>query len=182
VTRAPALTSRARSWLVAATVLILSAAYLTCWATYAYVHLSGGTRHRVLDPGQSAVIPDATVRLTSLSQAAELADQKYGSEPSLPPPGAVWVVAVLEVTTTPADGNAHCDLRLVGPDRRLWQAEALLVRRTLPSSCSDDEVTPGRPATIEVDFAVPERFAGEIVGVAVLDPASAARTQVLRPG
>ena len=120
-----------------------------------------------------AETPSVSIRLVSMTAAVELADQKYGREPTLPPAHAIWVVAELEVTTHPVDGDPICNLWLIGPDRRRWQQQSLLSGRTLPTYCIDDSIVPGRPGRIEAVYAVPERYAGELVGLGVFSVDSA---------
>ena len=43
------------------------------------------------------------------------------------------------------------------------------------------QVKPGPPTQFETIFLVPERFVGQIVGVALLDPSVADRVDVVTP-
>ena len=163
------------------TVLALAAAYLVAWGTYAYVHMNSTVRYVVLDPGQSVVLDSARVELVDLTLARTLTSKYQSQGPSSPDPGALWAVATMRVTITPGTTDPLCVFDLIGPDRRLWEPASGVTGRTLPSSCSDDEVTVGRPTTIEVIFQVPERDADRLVGVAVSGGDSWHRIQVMRP-
>jgi hypothetical protein len=175
------LSHRARAWIVALTVLALAATYVVAWGTYAYVHMNSTVRYTVLDPGQPVVLPAASVELVDLSLALSLTSEYTSQGPTSPDPGAVWAVATMEVTITPGTTDPLCVFRLVGPDRRLWEPASGVTGRTLPSSCSDDEVPVGRPTRIEVVFEVPEGDADQLVGVAVSGGGSWHRLEVLRP-
>jgi hypothetical protein len=170
--------ARARAWLVAATVLALTMSYALGWMTYAYTHVSSSVRYTVLEPGRPAEISGVSVRLVELTLADGL-NSYPGSPPVTPVAGAIWVVAELEVTTSRA--HAVCTLNLIGPGRRVWPPEDLVEGRTLPAACSLAEIPVGRPTRIEAIFSVPERFTGQLVGVAVSSPESWHRAQVLRP-
>ena len=175
------LSQRARAWIVALTVLALAATYLVAWGTYAYVHMNSTVRYTVLDPGQPVVLTAATVELVDLTLARTLTSTYTSQGPTSADPGALWAVATMEVTIAPGSTEPLCVFDLIGPDRRLWEPAFGASGRTLPSSCSDDEVPVGRPSRIEVIFQVPESDADQLVGVAVSGGSSWHRLQVLRP-
>ena len=179
--RSRELSQRARAWIIAATVLTLAATYLVAWGTYAYAHMNSTVRYTVLDPGQPVVLPAATVELVELTLARTLTSTYASQGPTSADPGALWAVASMEVTITPGSTGPICIFDLVGPDRRLWEPAFGVSGRTLPGSCSDDEVPVGRPTRIEVIFQVPERDADQLVGVAVSSGSSWRRLEVLRP-
>jgi len=162
-------------------VLTLAATYLVAWGTYAYAHMNSTVRYTVLDPGQPVVLPAATVELVELTLARTLTSTYAIQGPTSADPGALWAVASMEVTITPGSTGPICIFDLVGPDRRLWEPAFGVSGRTLPGSCSDDEVPVGRPTRIEVIFQVPERDADQLVGVAVSSGSSWRQMEVLRP-
>jgi hypothetical protein len=151
--------------------------YLLWWTTYAGTRLE--QRFTVTAPGEPGRSEGTSVRLESLTAAPLLADQEYGGEPDPAPPGAVWVVAVLEAVADPGS-RFSCRLELIGADGQRWEATTKATR-TLPY-CSPDEIAVGRPVRFEMVFLLPERLVGQVAGVAVLDPSGGGgRDEVIRP-
>ncbi len=171
----PALPIRTALLTLAVGCLVLI--YLLWWTTYAGIHFDQRFRQR--PPGEAGQVSGTTIRVLSMTSSALLADQQYGGPPEPAAPGAVWVVAVLEATRQPGAPEFFCSLELVGPDGRRWERESKVIR-TLPS-CSDDEVQPGPPVRFEETFLVPQRFAGQIDGIALLDPTVPDRVDVITP-
>ncbi len=166
------------SWLFLLVTALATAVYVLWWSTYAQIHQQ--ERYAVLAPGAPAEVGGATVRLLGLQQTPLLADTDPADEPEAPLPGTVWVVATVEVLKPGADERSPCGVQLVDTDRRAWSTTSPLVDRALPR-CSGDEIVAGRPYRFEASFAVPERSAASIAGLAVPDASTARRTPLLRP-
>lgn len=165
-----------RTALVSTGVGALVVLYLLWWTTYAQVHFE--QRYAPAAPGAAGEVAGTSIRVLSLTAAAQLADQKYGGEPESAEPGTVWVVAELEAVQAPGAPTFYCSLELLGPDGRRWSPQ-IKTARTL-SSCSADALS-DRPVRFETIFLVPERFRGELVGIALLDSTDAGRVPVVRP-
>ncbi len=170
--------TRSRSWLFLIVTALATALYVLWWSTYAQIHQQD--RYAVLAPGAPAEVGGATVRLIGLQQSAQLADTDPTDEPEAPLPGTVWVVATVEVVKSVTDDRSPCGVQLVDTDLRAWSTTSTLADRTLPR-CSSGEIVAGQPYRFEATFAVPERFAASIAGLAVPDPTTARRTSLLRP-
>ena len=175
------LSERARVWLVFAAMLALVAAYVLGWMTYAYVHLNSNVRYATVPPGGEVHTRSATIRLVGLSVADSLSTTVRGDPPTAPYPGAVWVVAVTEVTVDPTADHPYCLFDLIGPRDRRWEPDSTGASRQLPSSCTDDSVPKGRPTRIETLFQVPAADADQLLGVAVHDDSTWHRMPLLRP-
>ena len=173
--------ARTRAWLVAATVLVLVAGYVLGWMTYAYVHLNSNVRYSLVPPGGEVHSRSATVQLVGLSVADGLSTTVKGDPPTAAHPGAVWVVAVIEVTVDPAADHPSCLFDLIGPHDRRWESDSSGASRQLPGSCTDDSVPKGRPTRIETLFQVPAADADQLLGVAVHDDSTWHRMPLLRP-
>jgi hypothetical protein len=159
---------------VGAMVLI----YLLWWTTYAGIH--GQDRFVQQPPGAAGQVGGTRIRLLSLTRSEQLAMQKYGGGPAKQSsPGTVWVVAVFEAVPQAGAPEFYCTFELVGPDGRRWKVESE-VNRTRPS-CLSRDTTPDRAAEFESIFLVPERFADQIVGVALSDPTVPDRVPVITP-
>ena len=151
--------------------------YLIWWVTYAGIHYI--PRFSLRPPGASGELAGASIRVLSLTRADQLTDAK-GGQPSIPDPGAVWIVAELEAVRHDPTKDFFCDTRLLGPEQRLWSTISLLqVSRAMPSCDSDLAV--GQPTRFESIFMVPARYADQLSGIALMDASSAARTPVIRP-
>lgn len=151
--------------------------YLLWWTTYAGIHFDERFAQR--PPGAAGEVGGTSIRLLSLTRSDLLADQKYGGAPDHASPGTTWVVAELEAVQRPSAPEFYCTLELVGPDGRRWDKQSN-VGRTLPS-CSHEEIRSGGPVRFETVFLVPERFADQLVGVALMDPAVPDRVPVITP-
>jgi hypothetical protein len=166
-----------RTVLVTTAVGCLVLLYVLWWTTYVATHVE--QRYDQRPPGEVGRIGGTSIRVLSLTSSVLLADQEYSGPPEAAEPGAVWVVAVLEATQEPGAPEFFCTVELLGPDGRRWEPQTN-VTRTLPY-CSGDLVKPGPPVRFETIFLVPERFVGQIVGVALPDPTVADRVDVIAP-
>lgn len=166
-----------RTVLVTTAVGCLVLLYVLWWSTYVETHVE--QRYTQRSPGEVGRVGGTSIRVLSLTSTVLLADQKYSGPPEAAEPGAAWVVAVFEATQEPGAPEFLCTVELLGPEGRRWDAETN-VTRTLPY-CSTDLVKPGPPARFEMIFLVPERFVGQIVGVALLDPSVPDRVDVVTP-
>ena len=159
---------------ISATLVLI---YLVWWVTYAGTHQ--GERFSQLPPGRAAESRDATITLLSLVQAQELIDAK-GGEPLAPDPGAIWVVAGIEITKHRADDQFLCGFAAIGPDRRIWEGSRPYIERSAPS-CDDDEIVVGQPYPFEAIFMVPQRYADQLAGIAPIDRSASKRSPILVP-
>lgn len=166
-----------RTALVTVAVGCLVLLYVLWWTTYTAIHFD--QRFTARSPGEAGQVGGTTLRLLSLTSTLLLADQKYGGAPEPASPGAVWVVALLEATQQPGAAEFYCTVELLGPDGRRWDLRTKITRTT--PSCSSGEVKPGPPVRFETIFLVPERFVGQIAGVALLDPSVPDRVDVVTP-
>jgi hypothetical protein len=153
------------------------AIYVVWWVTYAGIHYD--PRYSLRPPGAAADVKGTSVRLLSLVRSDQLADAS-GGPPEIPHPGAVWVVAEFESTQhDPADKLSCGSTRLLGPQGRLWNPELFRVQRTMQECQSSQPV--GQAVRYESIFMVPARYADQLIGIALEDRSTAARTQVIRP-
>ena len=166
-----------RTVLITTTVGCLVLLYVLWWTTYAGIHFNQRFVQR--PPGEAGRIGGTSIRLLSLTSSPLLADQKYAGPPDPAEPGAVWVVAVLEASQEAGAPEFLCTVELVGPDGRQWDDDGQ-VSRTLPH-CTSDLVRPGPPVRFETVFLVPERFVGQLDGIALLDPSVPDRADVITP-
>jgi hypothetical protein len=153
------------------------AVYVTWWVTYAGIHYE--PRYAIQPPVAAAEVAGTSVRLLSLVRSDRLADASGGS-PELPHPGAVWVVAEFEsVQHDPAEKLSCGSTRLLGPQGRLWNPELFRVQRAMEDCKPNHPV--GEAVRYESIFMVPARYADQLIGIALEDRSTAARTQVIRP-
>ena len=166
-----------RTVLFVTVVYALVLLYLLWWTTYVGIR----TEERFVQQpaGAAGEVSGTSIRLLSLRQSTLLADQRYGGAPQQASSGATWVVAELEAVRRPDAREFYCTLELVGPDGRRWDKQSNITR-TLPW-CDSKEIVPGRTVRFETIFLVPERFADQLVGVAVLNPATPDRVPVITP-
>ena len=151
--------------------------YLIWWVTYAGIHYI--PRYTLRPPGASGEVQGTTVRVLSLVRSEQLADAD-GSQPGLPDPGAVWVVAELEAVRHDPAKEFNCGARLLGPEQRLWSTTASVRTKRAMESCPLD-LPVGQSVRFESIFMVPARYADQLLGIALTDHSSAARTPVIRP-
>jgi hypothetical protein len=115
-----------------------------------------------------------------LARSQLLADQKSGGPPDKASPGTTWVVADLEAVQRPGAPKLLCTFELIGPEGRAWDHQSFLFNRSA-LSCTLSEFPPETPVRFEEVFLVPERFADQLVGVALVDHSVARRTPVVVP-
>lgn len=167
-----------RTVLVTTTVVCLVLLYVIWWTTYAVTHQD--ERFAQQPPGAPGRIGDTSITLLSLTRTPLLADQDYGREPEVAPPGAVWVVAVLHAVRDPGERDLLCTyLKLLGPGGRQWDS-ASQFKRSLPY-CGEEELAPGGSQRFEMVFSVPEALADQVVGVALSDASTPDRVPVITP-
>jgi len=170
-----------RRILFAVTAFAAVLIYVIWWVTYAGIHYI--PRYTMRPPGASGALHGATVRVLSLTRSDRLADAE-GGEPGVPDPGAVWIVAELEAERHDPAKEFLCGTQLIGPERRLWSTTSALTEGAMPKraiqSCPLD-LPVGQPVQFESIFMVPARYADQLVGIALTDDSSAARTPVIRP-
>jgi MFS family permease len=95
---------------------------------------------------------------------------------------AVFLVARIDVVRRTDDPDLYCSFAILGPDRRRWEPNTVYISRDLDDSCPRDKRAPlGRTQPLEVIFQVPERYVGELAGVAIDDPISRDVRPVLTP-
>jgi hypothetical protein len=152
------------------------AIYVIWWVTYAGIHYE--PRYSIRPPGAAAEVRGTSIRLMSLVRSDQLADAN-GGPPELPYPGAVWVVAEFEsLRHNPVEKLSCSSTTLLGPQGRLWDPEMFRVERL--KECQTDNPV-GQVVRYESIYMVPARYAEQLIGIAVEDHSSAARTPVLRP-
>ncbi|HEY5783788.1 MAG TPA: hypothetical protein VIT65_03335 [Microlunatus sp.] len=172
---------RRRAWLRAGCVLLVVAVYLSLWTAYALNGLTSHGRYRQYEAGAPASAMGAEFRLVSLVQTTQLTNSITG-EISAPPANAVFLVARLDVVRRSDDPDLFCSFAILGPDRRNWEPNTAYVSRGLDSTCPREDMPPlGRTLPLEVIFQVPERYVGDLAGVAVDDPVSRGVRPVLTP-
>ena len=169
---------RRRAWLRAGCVLAAVAVYLNIWTTYALYGLTAYGRYDQQDPGSVVTAMGAEFRLVSLAQTTELVNSST-QEISSPAINAVWVVARIDVVRRSEDANLFCSFAVLGPERRVWEPSRDYVSRDATDTCTPDLMPLGGTWPLEVVFQIPERYVGELAGVALNDPASRSARPVL---
>lgn len=154
-----------RAWLVAGIAALLVMVYLSSELTYASSHLPP-SRYVPVAPGAVGHGKSADFRLLSWRQS-ERWGQESG-EPGTAEPGAVWVVAQLEVTPREHEDYLLCTLHLVSTDGRVWDAEGLGPTHEGESCAPDPEhVQIGATYPFVVGFQVPADETDHLAGLAV---------------
>lgn len=171
--------ARARVWLGTLVAVLLVLLYLSLETTYASAHLPPPRFHPVV-PGGVAHGPYADFRLLSLRQTEQWGQDVDGS-PGSPDPGAVWVVASLEVTPRKHQDYLLCTLSLVSADGRSWAAEGLPPAHQGASCVPDPEdVQLGTTYPFVLGFQVPLGEADHLAGLG-LQTYSWRASPLLRP-
>jgi hypothetical protein len=152
------------------------AVYVIWWVTYAGIHYNA--RYTIHQPGAAAEVQGTSVRLVSLVRSDQLVDAN-GGPARFPHPGAVWVVAEFELVRHDPAKEFLCGTQLLGPQRRTWIPESYVVKRAIERCQPDNPV--GQAVRSESIFMVPARYADQLVGIALFDNSTAARTPVLTP-
>lgn len=160
-------------WLRAGIVVWICLLGLMAWGGYV---LSGAHPRPVqLPPGAGADFGTDRVRLVSLVAANEL--EHEGGDPYRPTPGAVFLVAELEVRR--GAGDEPCVVQLIATDGRRWRPTTDY-RTTKPSvDCSDAPA--GSTVGYQAIFVVPAGVTGQIAGVADALPRGGFLLQLLTP-
>lgn len=171
---------RRRAWWKAGCVLLAVAVYLCVWSTYALYGLTDYGRFEQQRPGATVTSMNADFTLVSLVQTFQVTNA-ITDEVVRPAPNAVWVVARIDVVRRAPGDHFFCDFELLGPDRRVWGPEDSHISRDTESLCLSAAMPVGPVHHREVIFEIPERYAGDLAGVVVNDPASRAARPVLVP-
>ena len=161
-------------------MVLAVAVYLSLWTAYALNGLTSYGRYHQYAAGAPVTAMGAEFRLVSLVQTTQLTNSITG-EITSPPVNAVFLVARVDVVRRTDDPDLFCTFAILGPGRRTWQPNTGYVSRELSGSCPREEMTIGQPWPIEVIFQVPERYVGELAGLAVNDPVSRDVRPVLTP-
>ncbi len=158
--------ARVRAWLVAAVAALLVLIYLVVELTYSTSHLDP-PRYAPVATGAVAHGRSADFRLLSLRRTDRWGQESDGS-PGTAEPGAVWVVAELEVTPREREDYLLCTFTLVGTDRRSWPAEGIGPDHEGESCAPDPEdVAIGTTYPFVQGFQVPEQEADRLAGLAL---------------
>lgn len=157
--------ARVRAWLAAAIAALLVLLYLTLELTYASTHLDP-PRYVAAEPGGVAHATSADFRLLSLRRT-----EAWGEEdgaPGSPDPGAVWVVAQLEVTPRVRTDYLLCTMNLVTTDGRAWEPQSLGPTAEGESCAPDPEnVEVGTTYPFVLGYQVPIGDADRLAGLAI---------------
>ena len=157
--------TRTRAWLSALGAALLVMLYVVVELVYSSTHLPP-PRYEPVAPGQSALVRGAEFRVLSLRQTERWGTD--GTQPGSPEPGAVWVVAQLEVTPREKRDYLLCTMDLVTTEGRAWDpigsgpvAEG--------ESCAPepDAVQIGTTYPFVLGFEVPASDVGKVAGLAV---------------
>lgn len=163
-----------RRLLMLLTASSLVAVYLVWWVGYATAHQD--TRYRALPAGAPATVQGTTVRLEQLTRTARLADQ-IGDRTVAPVPGALWVVARLQIVQHQPGPTWTSSFLLLATTGATWQSTYPPVSRTLGAYDSSKPA----PQEFEQVYEVPATMASRLAGIAIEDSTSPARGPVLRP-
>ena len=177
--RAPLDPARARAWLSALCALLLVMLFVVVELTYSSTHLPP-PRYRPVEPGAVAEGPYADFRLLSLRQTDRWG-KGYDGDPGSPDPGAVWVVAQLEVTPRRQQDYLLCTMTLVATDGRAWQPASPAPTHEGESCAPEPEAAQiGTTYPFVLGFAVPVADADRLAGLA-LETYSWRPSPLLRP-
>lgn len=157
--------ARVRAWLTAAIAALLVLVYLVVELTYSSSHLQP-SRYVPVDAGAVAHGKSADFRLLSWRRTERWGE--VSGEPGSPDPGAVWVVAQLEVTPREHEDYLLCSLHLVSTDGRSWDAEGTGPTHEGESCAPDPEnVQIGATYPFVLGYQVPAGEADHLAGLAV---------------
>lgn len=157
---------RVRVWLAAAIAALLVLLYLSVELTYASTHLDP-PRYAPVEPGEVGRSGSADFRLLSLRRT-EAWGREVGGGAGSPDPGAVWVVAQLEVTPRVREDYLLCTMDLVATDGRSWEPEILGPTHE-GESCAPDpgDVEIGATYPFVLAYQVPISDADRLAGLAI---------------
>lgn len=157
---------RVRAWLAAAIAALLVLLYLSVELTYASTHLDP-PRYAPLEPGEVGRSASADFRLLSLRRT-EAWGREVGGAAGSPDPGAVWVVARLEVTPRVRTDYLLCTMDLVSTGGRSWEPQILGPSHE-GESCAPDpkDVEIGATYPFVLAYQVPVSDADRLAGLAI---------------
>ena len=170
---------RRRSWLILLLAAALVFSYLSVWTVYSAAHTY--PRYRQLAAGASATSTSNPEHYRVLELTATTVAAGSDGDPVRAAADEVWVIARIEVTIDRPEKYLGCDLSLLGPDGRLWEASLDAPQRKLPTYCNGDDVKPGVPYVYEQLFQVPKRYADQLRGLVLVNTLTAAPSPVLTP-
>lgn len=169
---------RARAWLSAAGAFLLVLLFVVVELTYSSTHLPP-PRYRLVDAGAVAEGPYGDFRLLSLRRT-----ERWGTEsgePGSPEPGAVWVVAQLEVTPRTKQDYLLCTMTLVSTSGRAWEPVGIGPTHEGESCAPEPEAAVvGTTYPFVLGFEVPAADADDLAGLA-LETYSWRPSPLLRP-
>ncbi len=170
--------SRARAWLGAAGALLLVMLFVVVELTYSSTHLPP-PRYRLVEPGAVAHGPYADFRLLGLGRTERWGTE--GGDPGSPEPGAVWVVARLEVTPRRHQDFLLCTMTLVSAQGRAWEPVSGRPSHEGESCAPEPEAARiGTTYPFVLGFEVPAADADRLAGLA-LETYSWRPSPLLRP-
>lgn len=157
--------TRARAWLTALGTVLLVLLYVVVELVYSSTHLPPD-RYDPVRAGASAEVRGAEFRVLTLRQTNYWGTD--GGEPASPDPGAVWVVAQLEVTPTEKRDYLLCTMKLVATDGRAWEPVTLGPTAEGESCAPDAEnAQVGTTYPYVLGFQVPAAEVDELAGLAI---------------
>lgn len=157
--------ARTRAWLAALGAALLVMLYVVVELVYSSTHLPP-ERYRPVDAGASVVVRGAEFRVLALRQTGYWGTD--GGEPASPEPGAVWVVAQLEVTPREKRDYLLCTMELVSTDRRAWAPVTTGPSREGESCAPEpEEAQIGTTYPFVLGFQVPAGEVDRLAGLAV---------------
>lgn len=158
--------ARVRAWLAALGAFLLVLLFVVVELTYSSTHLPP-PRYRPVDAGAVAEGPYADFRLLGLSRTERWGTEVRGDAGS-PEPGAVWVVARLEVTPRRQQDYLLCTMTLVSTNGRAWEPASPAPTHEGESCAPDPEaVELGTTYPFVLGFEVPVDEADHLAGLAV---------------
>lgn len=171
---APRRSGRTRVWLLVIIIASITGSLIAGWVFYVGTFTSD--RFGQLPPGAAFRNNNGfSIRVLRLIARPSIPGT---IEPDPAPPGAVFVVADLEVTAPdplPAEGG--CSMELVGRGGRTWESSFQSLP-DIPSGCSD--LLPGETGAAAVVYTVPAAELGSIYGLG-FENFDGSRDMVIRP-
>lgn len=171
-------TPRRRAWLIFANMVALLGIYLSIITYYLTSHMTD--RYEQVPPGRTVTAQKTDYTLLELREITA-PPSSSGGETDKPEKNTAYAMAKLRVVThNPEVYSFLCGADLVGPGHRNW---GHVYMSTLPPSKDEDDCENLKlnvPVEVNLAFAYPKRFEGQIVGVGV-DPNNGTPDQVLTP-
>lgn len=157
--------TRARAWLTALAAALLVMLYVVVELVYSSTHLPPD-RYDPVPAGASAEVRGAEFRVLTLRQTNYWGTD--GGEPASPDPGAVWVVAQLEVTPTEKRDYLLCTMNLVATDGRAWEPVSIGPTHEGESCAPEPEnALVGTTYPFVLGFQVPAAEVDKVAGLAL---------------